>query len=174
MFNAADIHPAYAGTTGVVRQQVRSTVLENFAGLEVDVRVAPGDPLPAAGTFSRVLFGGQNPGAFGISQSIDPYNQNHTDASIVFTGMFTPNRFGRVLTPEELGIAIGNVATHEIGHLLGLNHVANFNDLMDTTGGADTLLLDQEFISSPLDKTIFPLGLQDSFLLLSETLGPAQ
>lgn len=173
-FDAAEIDPAYAGLTAVIRQQVRATVVENFEGLEMDIRMTPGDPLPAPGTFSRVLFGGRNPGAFGISQQIDPYNQDHADSSIIFTNMFAPSRFGRLISPEELGIALGNVATHEIGHLLGLNHVANIADLMDTTGGANTLLLDQEFLSSPLHDTIFLIGFQDSHLLLMETLGPSR
>ncbi|GMV98288.1 MAG: hypothetical protein AMXMBFR83_26400 [Phycisphaerae bacterium] len=170
-FDAGDIDPSYAGLTAAVRQQVRATVVENFEGLALDVRVFPGDSFPPAGTYSRVLFGGRNPSALGISQDIDAYNSNQADGSIIFTEMFTPDRFRRVLSAAELGTAIGNVATHEIGHLLGLNHVSNVSDLMDTTGGANTLLFDQEFMSSPLHGTIFGIGSQDGFLLLLETLG---
>ena len=64
-----------------------------------------------------------------------------------------------------------NVAAHEVGHLLGLNHVANEYDLMDTTGDTLSLLLDQGFLNSPLDDSIFPIGTQDGWLLLLETLG---
>ena len=71
-------------------------------------------------------------------------------------------------------MAIGNVAAHEVGHLLGLNHVDNINDLMDTTGGPSTLLLNQSFMTSPLDATIFYIGVQDGPMLLQETLGPAR
>ena len=34
-----------------------------------------------------------------------------------------------------------------------------------------TFYLDQEFINSPLHSSIFPIGTQDGFLLLIETLG---
>jgi hypothetical protein len=76
-----------------------------------------------------------------------------------------------VLSVTELGTALGNVVAHEVGHLLGLNHVGNVLDIMDTTGGADTFLLDQQFLTSPLDPTIFPIGTQNGLLLLMETLG---
>ncbi len=58
-----------------------------------------------------------------------------------------------------------------MGHLLGLHHVANINDLMDTTGNSGTFLLDQEWLDSPLDQTVFPIGTQDGLLLLLETIG---
>ncbi len=170
-FDTRDIHPAYAGQTQAVQDQIVATVLENFEGLALDLRVVPSDAWPRAGTYSTLLFGGSHSQALGIAQDIDAYNANQTDEAIVFTNLFTPSRFGRVLSSAELGTAIGNVATHEMGHLLGLRHVANIYDLMDTTGSSGTLLLDQDWLDSPLDETIFPIGTQDSLLLLLETIG---
>jgi hypothetical protein len=160
--------------TAVVRSQIDATVLQNYEGLSLDVRVLPPDPLPVSVAYSTVLFGGRSPDAFGISQDVDSFNSNHSDMSIVFTGMFTPARFGRVLSATELGTAIGNIAAHELGHLLGLNHVDNVNDVMDPSGGTLTLLGDMHFLTSPLDPMIAPIGTQDSFLLLLETLGAMQ
>lgn len=174
VFNTADIDSRYAGMTTTVRQQVKATMLENYAGLDLDIRVNPGDAVPAAGTYSEILFGEYSNVAFGISQDVDLYNQNHDDASIIFTESFTPSIFGHVLTAQELGLAIGNVAAHELGHLLGLNHVDNIHDLMDTTGGANTLLLDQDFANSTLDDSIFSIGTQDGLMLLGLTVGTTQ
>jgi hypothetical protein len=70
-----------------------------------------------------------------------------------------------------MGVAIGNVASHESGHLLGLNHVHDETALMDEVNPADTFLLDQDFKEAPLSETIGPFGVQDAFLLLQEILG---
>lgn len=170
-FDTADISAQYAGWTEGVRNEIVATVATNYAGLGLDLRVLPGATLPHNCSYSMILFGGRNPRAFGIAENVDPYNANPCDDGIVFTEMFTPTVFGRTLTVEELGRAIGNVASHEIGHLLGLHHVADIHDLMDNTGDATTFLLDQQFKASPLDRSVFPIGVQDGFLLLLETIG---
>ncbi len=171
-FDTADIWPTYAGLTAAVEQKIVDVVKDRYDGIAALILRSPGDVLPGgACAFSSIYFGGRNPNAYGTSQQVDALNSDPCDSAIIFTEMFTPNRFGRVLSADELGTAIGNVAAHEMGHLLGLNHVDDVNDLMDTTGGAETFLFDQQFLNSPLDPTIFAFGTQDGLLLLLETLG---
>lgn len=170
-FDTSDISASYVGWTNEVKTKIIEIIADNYEGFDLDLRRTPEDAEPAGNSFSRVLFGGFNARAFGISQAVDFYNANPADEAIVFTELFSPPTFGFVPGPSELAAGIANVASHELGHLLGLSHVANIKDIMDTTGAATTLLDDQGFLSSPLDATIFPIGSQDSWLFLSETLG---
>ena len=168
-FNADHIAQEYAGQTDAIKSVIITTVRQNFEKFDVTVFTSD-DPAPAA-PYSTVLLGGYNPIAFGISTSVDHYNTNHQDLSVIFTESFSPDVFSVPPTAEELGLAIGNVAAHEAGHILGLNHVDNPTDLMDAVSPADTFLQDQEFETSPLSEQILPLGYQDGLLLLAEILG---
>lgn len=168
-FNTADIDSRYAGMTQQVIDQIVSTIQENYDGLQLSVLVTGRDTIPAEA--STILMGGNSPNAYGLADQIDWYNADLNDDAVIFTSMFEPFRFGRTLTARELGTAIGNVTAHEVGHLLGLNHTANISDIMDTTGTANSFLLDQDFMTAQLDETIFPIGLQDGLMLLMATLG---
>lgn len=168
-FDAEVIDASFAGQTDTVKQLVVETVARDFAS--VDVRVVTTDDDPPEEPFSTIFIGHFDFMAFGIAQAVDPYNSNPSDTAVVFADSFGPETFGELLTVQELGTAIGNVASHEIGHLLGLVHVVDPTALMDRDSPADTLLDDQAFIEAPLSPTVFPIGSQDSMLLLSEILG---
>jgi len=170
-FDTANIDPAYAGLTEQVQEIIVTRFKEAYDGLDV-ITVTSDEGEPAAGeAFSRILFGGLDETKFGIAAEVDMLNAVPTDGAIIFTDTYRPDLFGRVLSAEELGTAIGNVAAHEAGHLLGLNHVADVSALMDTTGGPETLLIQQIFKEAPLDDSIFPIGTQDAWLLLQLILG---
>ena len=168
-FDAEAIDASFAGQTDAVKQLVVETVAQDFAS--VDVRVVTTDDDPPEAPFSTIFVGHFDFMAFGIAQGIDQYNSNPSDTAVVFADSFGPELFGELLTVQELGTAIGNVASHEIGHLLGLVHVVDPTALMDKDSPADSLLDDQAFIEAPLSPSVFPIGSQDSLLLLSEILG---
>jgi len=167
-FDAADIDPAYTGRTGVIKAQIVATVRENFEGFGIQV-ITSDDPPPPPNCFSTMFFGGFSASAFGMAENVDHDNGDYCDDAIVFTDGFS-DPFSSLPTIQGIGIAIGNVAAHEAGHLLGLEHTTDITDLMDTTGSASTLLADQEFKTADLHNSIFPIGKQNGPLLLNEVI----
>ncbi len=169
-FRAGDISPVYAGQTGIMKAGIIATVRENFEGLNIVILTSDDEWLPDS-PMSRVYFGGSSRIAYGISEAVDTYNSDPNDVAVIFTASFSPRLFTRTPTTAEMAIAIGNIASHEAGHLLGLHHVDDPEDLMDEASPADTFLADQRFKESPLSSNIAPLGTQDALLLLAEILG---
>jgi hypothetical protein len=170
-FNSGDIDRVYNGKTDTFKQVIREVFNQNYSRFNVTVLTTDGPPPPNGTRFSTVFFGGFNETAFGISEKVDLYNADCCDDAIIFTKSFTPYLFTVTPTAEEMGLAIGNVASHEAGHLLGLNHVNDDLDLMDDRSPADVFLFDQEFMDSLLSTDIMPIGTQDGVLLLAESVG---
>ncbi len=172
-FDAGAISPIYDGQTDALKTKIRDVFVEKYARFDVTVLTSD-DPPPATGTtFTTVHFGGFNDGAYGIADDVDLLNLNRCDDAVIFTETFFPQQFASLPTVDGMGVAIGNVAAHECGHLLGLNHVNDDTDLMDAVSPPDALLLQQEFADSPLSEQIVPIGTQDSALLLFEAVGEA-
>jgi hypothetical protein len=170
-FDASQIARVYSGQEETVKRAVVETVRANFA--EFDVLVLTSDHGIAADdrSVTRLFIGSRSSAALGASQGIDAYNEDPCDDGIVFAESFTPALFGQLPSAEALGAAIGNVASHEAGHLLGLRHVSDSSAIMDERSPAVSLLGNQEFKTSPLSPSVFPFGNQDDRRLLAETVG---
>ncbi len=170
-FSAEGIDERYRGQDDVIKEQIRAVVEQNFEDFDVTVLTSD-DPPPAESIeYSTIHFGGFHSGAFGIAEAVDLYNTDYCDDAIIYTESFDPSVFSTPPTALEMGTAIGNIASHEAGHLLGLNHVDDDDALMDDRSAADAFLEDQEFMEAPLSSDIMPIGLQDAVTLLTETVG---
>jgi hypothetical protein len=169
-FDSAEIDPAYAGDTNAIKVKIAQVVRENFAEYNINV-VTSDEPAPPGDCRSTIFFGGASSLKFGVAEAVDQGNRDRCDDGIVFTEDFDDPFFPQPTT-EGIAIAIGNVAAHETGHLLGLNHVGDVTDLMDSTGTASTLLADQEFKTSMLVEQIFPIGKQNGPVMLRRVLPP--
>lgn len=170
-FDAGAISALYLGQTPALKEAIRSTMEQNYERFEVAVITTDDPPPPEGMLYSTVYFGGYKREAFGIAESVDLYNADFCDDAIIYTESFVPSIFTTAPTVAQLGVAIGNIAAHEAGHLLGLNHVSDNRALMDDRSAADAFLEDQEFMEAPLSSDIIPIGKQDAVLLLEETVG---
>ncbi len=169
-FDAARINAEYSGQTAEMRDAIVATVTQDYADYDVQILRSDQDPRPT-GPHSVVHFGGTSTGLLGLADSVDGYNSDPSQEAIIYVESFAPYRTMR-LTAAEMGVMIGNVASHELGHLLGLFHTSAPDDVMDTTGSAWDLAGAQQFSRAPLEETVFATGMEDGPKLLSQIVGP--
>ncbi len=167
-FDAGDLGES-SDATDAIKELVQEFVESVYDGYNLTVLNSDDDARPG-GPHTTIYFGGNNRRAFAISEQVDSYNADPSDDSILFTRAYRM-AFSSDPTVTEISVALGNTVAHEIGHLLGLVHTADCNELMDSTCGNDRLLSPQEFGTAPLDDRVFPLGSQNAAELLAWTLG---
>jgi len=168
-FDAADIDASLAGDTDALIARIVDRVREDFAAFDVTI-LSTSEGAVADNATTSVHFGRFDPALLGVAEGIDEYNATSGQSAIVFTDTFEAFM---VLRPTigELSQSIANVASHEIGHLLGLVHTADAGDIMDVTASLRALMLNQDFGVAPLYEAVFPIGSQDSAQLLLDGVG---
>jgi hypothetical protein len=168
-FEAADVWSGYDGQTELLQNAIVDTLQRHYRGFRVRF-VRQRSEAPAGAAFSTLHFGGRHDYLLGLADQVDRYNADPGDSAIVFTGSF--GQYVPIgLTVEDMGRFIGNVAAHELGHLLGLVHTQDPESVMDITGGVYDLAGARYFDSHPLEASVFPAGRDHAPRLLEETIG---
>ncbi len=160
---------SYAGATDAIKDAIVEAVQEDYAAYEMVVMSSDEGPPPES-AHSTVHFGSTDPGLLGLADSVDQYNEDTWQDAIIYVGSFSDFEV-MDLTAEEMGQMVGNVASHELGHLLGLFHTQVPEDIMDTTGSAWDLAGDQSFLRAALEPSVFPTGFENTPVLLGQIIG---
>jgi hypothetical protein len=168
-FDGAHIGGRYLGHTTTIKDEIVNQMRNDYAAFEVTILTSDEGPPPAE-PHSVIHFGGDDSGLLGLADNVDLYNANPVQTAVIYVDAFGAYNTMQ-LEPAELAVMIANVASHELGHLLGLYHTQNPDDVMDTTGSAWDLAGVQWFGSVALESTVFPIGFENSPVRLNETVG---
>ena len=168
-FDAGDISAVLSGRDSELIELVLDRVRDDYEGLNVEIHSSR-EGAPPMGSVSTIHFGAEDSVLLGVAESVDEFNEHPVQEAIVFTDTF---RAFNVLAPtiEEYAQALANVASHEIGHLLGLVHTRDTRGVMDISASLRQLMRNQAFLQSPLDDALFPTGFQNAVVTLVDGVG---
>lgn len=170
-FSAESISGRLAGTTESVIVQILDHMRRDFAQFNVTL-VGSREAGPPTAQHTTLYFGNYNSSFLGLADNVDTGNVFHEQKAIIYAedmAMFEALR----PSAEEVAQALANIASHELGHLLGLEHSAEAGDLMATAASARQILeMDAAFARSHLQTAVFPVGWQNGPQLLWLNVGP--
>ncbi len=181
--------PKYYDVNKVV-DAIRTKLEEIYSGLNIEFLAVGQDDIPTdvpVTTLYLVSNSVGGSGLFGLASNIDIGNADRSDFAVVFAGeiglinalqagAYNPNTSSSQIhwlqTSTDAFNYVGATAGHELGHTLGLVHTNQSNDLMDRFADLSNELT-ATLNTAPLDESMFPIGKQDSYLLLLQELGMA-
>ncbi|MCP4248977.1 MAG: matrixin family metalloprotease [bacterium] len=168
-FDPATIDANLTGRADQVIDLLVDTVVDDYAGLQVEFYSSRYGAVPPE-PYTTIHFGAFDPELLGVAENVDEFNEHPSQEAIVFVDTFAAFA---VLEPslEEYAQALANVTSHEVGHLLGLQHTADPAGIMDVTASLRRMLANQAFSRSPLHEEVFPAGYQDAVATLLENVG---
>jgi len=169
-FDAADLHPDWSEYTTPMKDIVMDSMQRVYDGLNVELYFSDDPQAPREGV-TTVYFGAQDANNVGLAATIDYGNRNKQHNAIVYTRNFA-KYISYGYTYRDLAQGFANVAAHELGHLLGLNHTDLPLDVMNVSPTVDALVAPQYFSEEArLSSATFPVGRQDGAELIFETVG---